>query len=239
MRRTVSLSEFMPYGAPDLLVAACPHLASALTLSSLLAMLLFAVALRFTPFFHTSPPHVIATYIEPRPITPNPAVVVPPMPRVAPARAPSNMRYALPVPVSSAEVPPADVPASSASAGNVFSSSGADATANIPQDAPVETLPARGEYVPVDELPVAITEYKPIYPDLAREAGVEGRVIVHALIGRDGRVMRVELDEKRAIPLLNETALEAAKRWVFKPAYANGHAVAVWTSIPFQFVLHE
>ena len=30
----------------------------------------------------------------------------------------------------------------------------------------------------------------PIYPDLAREAGIEGRVYVHMLVGKDGRVIK-------------------------------------------------
>src|SRR5204862_4583520 len=49
MRRTVSLSEFMPYGAPELLAARRPHLALALTISSACAVLLFAIALRVIP----------------------------------------------------------------------------------------------------------------------------------------------------------------------------------------------
>ena len=82
-------------------------------------------------------------------------------------------------------------------------------------------------------------EFKPEYPSFARDAGVEGLVLVHALIGKDGRVVRAEVDAKHSIPMLNQTALEAAKRWVFTPATTNGHPVAVWYAIPFRFVLHN
>ena len=64
-------------------------------------------------------------------------------------------------------------------------------------------------------------------------------MIVHALVGKDGRVVQVRLEPKFSIPLLDETALDAARRWVFKPAFANGHPVAVWFAIPFHFVLNE
>ena len=61
---------------------------------------------------------------------------------------------------------------------------------------------------------------------------------MHALVGKDGRVIRVEVDESRSILLLNETALEAAKRWVFQPAMTNGHPVPAWVAITFNFTLH-
>jgi protein TonB len=83
-----------------------------------------------------------------------------------------------------------------------------------------------------------VFEFKPDYPDLAREAGVEGLVVVHALIGKDGRVLRVELDPKKNVLMLNAAALEAAMKWKFTPALANGHPVVVWYAIPFKFVLH-
>ena len=63
----------------------------------------------------------------------------------------------------------------------------------------------------------------PEYPRFARDAGIEGVVIVHALVGRDGRVIRVEVDERRSELLLNEAALSAARRWTFQPAMVNGH----------------
>jgi outer membrane biosynthesis protein TonB len=64
-------------------------------------------------------------------------------------------------------------------------------------------------------------------------------VIVQALIGKDGHVKRVVVDPKFSIPLLNDSALTAAKQWVFTPASANGHPVMVWYAISYHFVLHE
>jgi protein TonB len=101
-----------------------------------------------------------------------------------------------------------------------------------------ETLPARGEWVYVEQLPVAIREVKPVYPQIAIDAGVEGPVTVHVLVGKNGRVLKAELAERFQVPMLNESALAAARQWVFTPGYANGKPVACWTAIPFRFRLH-
>ena len=55
---------------------------------------------------------------------------------------------------------------------------------------------------------------------------------VYVMVGKDGRVMRAELDEKQQVPMLNEAALAAARRWVFTPGYANGNPVVCWTGDP-------
>jgi protein TonB len=106
------------------------------------------------------------------------------------------------------------------------------------QTPPGDTLPVPGEYVFFEELPEPITRITPAYPDLAREAGVEGTVVVNVLVGKDGRVIDVRLDEKRQVPMLNDAALAAVRFWVFKPALANNKPVAVWTSMQFNFRLH-
>lgn len=38
--------------------------------------------------------------------------------------------------------------------------------------------------------------------------------------------------------MLNESALAAARHWVFTPGLANGQPVACWTAIPFHFRLN-
>src|SRR5205085_1729486 len=46
-----------------------------------------------------------------------------------------------------------------------------------------------GTVEPVEVLPVAVHPVSPLYPSLAKRAGVAGRVVVRVLIGRDGRVL--------------------------------------------------
>lgn len=241
MKRTVSLSEFMPYGAPELLAARRPHMIWALTATSFTAMLIFLVALRLAPLLQIP--------VELRPLVPDtwghdvappPAENQPP-PIAGPRIAQTTHDPAVPVPVPDVIAPPSNEPPIAGASDERGFGSGPDVS-GPPSDqsgSSVEPMPVLGAWNPVDELPVAITEFKPEYPDLARQAGVEGLVIIHALIGKDGRVLRVELDEKHSSPLLNETALEAARRWAFKPAIASGHPVLFWEVIPFHFVLHE
>lgn len=240
MRRTVSLSEFMPYGAPELLAAGRPHLASALSAASAMAALLFVVALFLVPLIRAPlPPTPPPITIDPPPYVPQPPIAQPTPPRVPVG--PPKSKNVVPVPVPTQDVPPIEPTTHAEQTGDqrIGDLTGWN-TSEPDQPAPaVERLPVLGEFVPVDELPVSITEFKPRYPEIARAANVDGLVIVQALVGRDGRVLRVVVDPKFSILLLNEAALEGARRWVFKPAYANGHPVAVWVPIPYRFVLNE
>jgi protein TonB len=99
-----------------------------------------------------------------------------------------------------------------------------------------EELPKFGEYVYVEELPEAITKVPPIYPDMAREANVDGTVLVQALVGKDGKVKDTKV--VKSIPMLDEAAVKAVVQWVFKPALSNNKPVAVWVAVPVRFTLH-
>lgn len=74
------------------------------------------------------------------------------------------------------------------------------------------------------------------YPDMAREAGIEGRVIVRALIGKKGRVEQVELIQG-VFPSLDEEALKAVKKSVWTPAMQGSKRVKVWMIVPVLFQL--
>jgi len=74
------------------------------------------------------------------------------------------------------------------------------------------------------------------YPDMAQRAGIEGRVQVAALIGKDGRVMDLKIiDTENSI--LNDAALKAVKDTPFTPAIQNGNPVVTWVRIPIVFEL--
>jgi protein TonB len=74
------------------------------------------------------------------------------------------------------------------------------------------------------------------YPEIARRNGIEGRVIVRALIGKDGRVEKTLIDEG-SNKALEEAAISAVKETVFTPALQNKAPVKVWTQIPVNFSL--
>lgn len=96
--------------------------------------------------------------------------------------------------------------------------------------------PAFGDYVYVEELPEAIVKMPPSYPDVARESGVEGTVVVQALVLKDGTVGDTRV--VKSVFRLDEAASAAVRKYRFKPAMAKGKPVAVWVAIPIRFTLH-
>ncbi len=78
----------------------------------------------------------------------------------------------------------------------------------------------------------------PKYPQEARDAGIEGKVIVVAVIGEDGSVTEARV-MKSVHDLLDKAALEAAAQMTFTPAYIDGTPVKVQMAVPYQFTLSE
>ena len=93
--------------------------------------------------------------------------------------------------------------------------------------------PNPGEHVFVEELPEAITKVQPIYPKEAREAGIEGKVVIQALVVEDGSVAETKVQV--SIPALDAAASECVRQWKFKPATAKGKPVRVWIAVPIAF----
>lgn len=96
-----------------------------------------------------------------------------------------------------------------------------------------DDLPSEGEFVYYEDEPVPVTQVQPAYPEFAREAQIQGKVVLHVLIGKDGRVKKVKV--MRGVTGLNEAAVDAIKKWVFKPALSNNKPVAVWVEVPLDF----
>ncbi|HKQ18989.1 MAG TPA: energy transducer TonB, partial [Candidatus Eisenbacteria bacterium] len=90
-------------------------------------------------------------------------------------------------------------------------------------------------YEVVDQPPVPVVAPKPAYPRWAIEAGITGRVLLHVLVGEDGRVRKVVV--KEGVTGLSEAASEGVLAWVFRPATVRGVAVSTWVSIPVVFRL--
>ncbi len=91
------------------------------------------------------------------------------------------------------------------------------------------------EFYAVSEKPEIIHKETPKYPDLARRAGIEGRVTVEVTISEKGDVITARV--VKSIPMLDEAALDAAKKCTFKPAKQRDKFVKVKMFIPFDFRL--
>lgn len=99
-----------------------------------------------------------------------------------------------------------------------------------------EALPARSEFVAFEEPPVPISQPTPVYPEMARKAGIEGMVILHVLVDKQGRVRDVRLIKGIGAGL-DESAIESVRQSRWTPAIQNTKPVAVWVSYPVRFKL--
>ncbi len=82
-----------------------------------------------------------------------------------------------------------------------------------------------------------VRRIEPSYPILARQAGVEGTVRLHAVIGRDGTIR--ELEVLGGHPLLVGAARDAVREWRYQPTLLNGEPVEVETYITVVFQLRR
>jgi len=76
---------------------------------------------------------------------------------------------------------------------------------------------------------------RPAYPDVARQAGVEGTVRLKAIIARDGRVQALKVISGE--PALANAAVEAVRKWRYRPTVMEGKPVAVVTTVTVEFQL--
>jgi protein TonB len=82
-----------------------------------------------------------------------------------------------------------------------------------------------------------ISKPPPVYPQLAKSARVQGVVHLAAIIAKDGTIQ--ELHSLGGPALLIQAAMEAVKRWVYKPTMLNGEPVQVETTIDVNFTLNQ
>ena len=85
--------------------------------------------------------------------------------------------------------------------------------------------------------PTLLTRVDPEYPDAAREAKVEGTVVISAVIDVDGKPKNLKVVHPLGFGL-EEKALLAVAQWRFRPSTKSGKPVAVSVNISVKFVLY-
>jgi len=95
------------------------------------------------------------------------------------------------------------------------------------------------EFIPYDQAPVPKIPLSDlvIYPELAKEAGIEGKVYIKAFINTKGRVISVKILKGVPNTGLDESALKAVKKSLWYPARQRDKKVGVWITIPIDFSL--
>ena len=82
-----------------------------------------------------------------------------------------------------------------------------------------------------------ISQPKPVYPPLAKQARIQGTVRLEAVISKTGTIE--ELKVISGHPLLVQSALEAVKQWRYQPTFLNNEPVEVATTIDVNFTLSQ
>jgi periplasmic protein TonB len=80
-----------------------------------------------------------------------------------------------------------------------------------------------------------IRKVPPAYPPLARQARIQGVVVLQAQISKEGNIQNLQLISGH--PMLAPAAIEAVKQWKYKPYLLNGEPVEVDTQVQVNFTL--
>jgi protein TonB len=82
-----------------------------------------------------------------------------------------------------------------------------------------------------------IVKVNPVYPDLAVKARAQGVVILEVLVDQQGEPQKVKV--LRSLPLLESAAVDAVKRWRWKPYMVGDQGVPFWVTVTVTFKLTD
>ena len=102
--------------------------------------------------------------------------------------------------------------------------------------------PAQEESTPPADVPgetvqnqCLIKRVFPVYPPLARQARIQGTVMLRIIVSKSGDVTELRLLSGH--PLLAPAAIEAVRQWKYKPYEVNREVCAVETNVQVNFTL--
>jgi protein TonB len=77
----------------------------------------------------------------------------------------------------------------------------------------------------------------PLYPNMARRRGYEGRTLLRVEVLESGKVGRIEIATSSGFDVLDRAALASVKDWTFLPGTENGNNMKQWVMVPIKFSL--
>ncbi len=104
---------------------------------------------------------------------------------------------------------------------------------------PEDYLPAPDEFVAVEIYPEMVHHEEPVYPRLAKQAGITGTVTIKALVNEEGNVIKAIVYKSSGTTSLDEAAVKTAYKNNFKPGIQNGRPIKVWVTYEVEFKLSE
>ena len=109
----------------------------------------------------------------------------------------------------------------------------ASGQAPVAPDAPVAPV------APVDREANVVEDFRtlapPRYPADAIESRISGKVVMRVLVGADGSVKDVVVEESVPVGVFDAASVEAARKWRFNPAIEGGQPVDGWVRVPVEF----
>ncbi len=119
----------------------------------------------------------------------------------------------------------------------VLASDNQDPAEVVPEIAPATEFPQRIRVSQGVEQGLLLSKRNPVYPRNAREARIQGTVVLQALISKEGKV--TNLQEVSGPRELAPAAIDAVQQWLYRPYLNLGRPVEVDTQIQINFTLRE
>ncbi len=105
---------------------------------------------------------------------------------------------------------------------------------------PTDKEPGPGDWVNIEREPQAVNmeDLKKLigYPPMAKEAGIEGKVVLRVLIDKYGHYVK-HVTLKEAHPILNNAVASKIDQLRMTPGIQGGKPIKVWVTLPFDFKL--
>jgi len=228
---SVNTLERVPMGAADLKAQAQRMFRRALIISCAAHLALIGIYLASKLYHPPDEAAYTGRVIRMETLPPPPPLSDAPPPPVIPTQQIVKPTIGVPVPVPDAQAPEQTIMTQ-----QEISQAFAPVGMGTAKDSLVikgDDMPSEGEFVYYEDPPTPVSAPPPPYPEFAREAQIQGKVILHVLVGKDGRVKNVKVI--RSVTGLDDEARKAVMKWVFKPALSNNKPVAVWVEVPVDF----
>lgn len=190
------------------------------------------------------PQPAVAPPVPPQQVTkPPPPVSQPPPPEVAPSETAVELR--LPVPPPRPPPPPLRRAVAAARSPTATPSPAAVAppVASVPAQTEAAARAAGGITAAPFEPPRPVagmaSDRAPVYPEVARLRGEQGRTVLRVSVGADGLPDSVSVAISSGYPVLDSAALSAVRDWRFVPATRGNTAVPAVAEVPVRFRLEN
>ncbi|RPH96355.1 energy transducer TonB [candidate division KSB1 bacterium] len=108
----------------------------------------------------------------------------------------------------------------------------------IKEEASADDIPDMGKFIPFEVAPQPLPDFspQPAFPELAKTAGVTGKVVVQVYVDKRGEVKKWKIVKVDPKGLGFEDEVEKIiTKWKFTPAIQQGNPVGVWVAVPFTF----